>query len=110
MRSRYIIYFAFDRAEIDAAAQSVIERVARYAKDHINAVVNIVGHADTTGTSSYNLALSKRRGEAVRDALTKLGISDGQIILWWKGKSAPSIPTGENVSEQVNRSVEITIQ
>jgi OmpA-OmpF porin, OOP family len=52
----------------------------------------LVGHADATGTEQYNLVLSKRRAEAIRNFLVSKGIAATRLQLDWKGESQPIAP------------------
>jgi peptidoglycan-associated lipoprotein len=49
----------------------------------------IEGHADSRGTSEYNLALGERRAAAVRDYLVSLGVSADRVSTVSKGKEQP---------------------
>jgi peptidoglycan-associated lipoprotein len=59
--------------------------------------VTVEGHADSRGSSEYNLALGSRRATAVRDYLVSLGVPTGRITVVSKGKEQPFC-TQENES------------
>jgi outer membrane protein OmpA-like peptidoglycan-associated protein len=71
--------------------------------------VAVYGYTDDIGTQTYNLQLSQRRAEAVRDFLVQAGISP--IIMSAKGfgKSDPRIPGNSDQARAANRRVEIGI-
>ena len=55
---RDYVHFAFDKYNLDAEAQSVLRRKARFLQDNPDIYVTIEGHCDDRGTNEYNLALS----------------------------------------------------
>lgn len=72
--------------------------------------LEVSGHADVRGPETYNLELSARRAEAVRDYLTSHGVPAGVLDLHAWGESAPAIPDATTEYEhQVNRRVEFAV-
>jgi len=103
-----IVYFDFDSYTIKPEYQSLIDGHARFLKANPRRHVSIEGHTDERGGREYNLALGQKRSEAVRRALTLLGVSDSQIEAVSFGKEKPAVQgTGEDVWAQ-NRRAEIT--
>ncbi len=102
------VFFDWDRANIRSDAQRVLETAAANAKRGGFTRVNLAGHADRSGDARYNMGLSRRRAEAVKAALVKLGLSAGNISLVARGESAPLVKTADGVREPRNRRVEIT--
>jgi peptidoglycan-associated lipoprotein len=103
-----IIYFDFDSYSVRPEFQSVIEGHARFLKANPRRQVAIEGHTDERGGREYNLALGQKRSEAVRRALTLLGVSDNQIEAVSFGKEKPAAQgSGEAVWAQ-NRRAEIS--
>jgi OOP family OmpA-OmpF porin len=103
----FLVFFDWDRSDIRPDSQRVIEAAAAYAKQRGLARVNLTGHADRSGPARYNMGLSLRRAQAVRDAFIKLGVSPSDIALVGKGESQPLVPTADGVREPRNRRVEI---
>ncbi len=103
----YIVFFDWDRADLLPDAQSILAQAAANAQ--LGGISSIVatGHADRSGTDSYNLKLSKRRAEAVQAELNRLGVPSSEIAVDWKGEQNPLVPTGDGVREPQNRRVEI---
>jgi outer membrane protein OmpA-like peptidoglycan-associated protein len=71
---------------------------------------SVTGHTDTSGAVEYNLALSLRRANSVKDALVARGVPDGNVSVAGRGESELAVPTGDGVREQANRRAVIVIQ
>jgi OOP family OmpA-OmpF porin len=106
----YIVLFDFDKSNINAAAQAVIADVVAAAAKLGAVNISATGHADRSGSESYNMALSLRRADAVREALIAGGVSADAITVAGRGESEPAVPTPDGVKEQANRRVEIILQ
>lgn len=82
------VHFGFDSAALSPSAHQALEQFASKALSSGQAIV-LDGHADPTGSSAYNVGLSLRRAEAVRDQLVKLGIESDRIVIASFGEDAP---------------------
>jgi OmpA-OmpF porin, OOP family len=110
--NKYLVLFDFDRSNITKAGQAVIDQVlADAGKTGLaNVHISATGHTDRAGTEEYNMALSLRRADAVREALLKGGVTADAITVAGRGESEPAVPTADGVKEQANRRVEIILQ
>jgi OOP family OmpA-OmpF porin len=106
----YIVLFDFDKSNINAAGQAVIDQVLADAAKMGSVGISATGHADRSGSEDYNMALSLRRADAVREALIAGGIAADAITVAGRGESEPAVPTPDGVREQANRRVEIILQ
>jgi OmpA-OmpF porin, OOP family len=104
------VYFDFDQAQLGPGAQQILQQIAQQAKQDPNLRVVLVGKADRTGTDAYNLALSQRRADAVRQILVENGVPAANIDARWVGEREPPVPTAAGVREPRNRVVEIAQQ
>jgi len=104
---KFLVFFDFDKSNLRADAQKIVADAAEYAKTNGKVRINATGHADTSGTTSYNLALSERRALAVKAELARLGFSANDVVVMFKGESEPLVATGDGVKEPQNRRVEI---
>ena len=75
-----------------------------------NARITATGHTDTSGPESYNMALSLRRANAVKDALVREGVPAQAISVIGRGEQGLLVQTGDGVREPQNRRVEIVVQ
>lgn len=104
------VLFDFDRSTIKPAAQQQLAIVVKEMKENAQLRAELVGHADATGPAAYNMGLSKRRAEAVRNYLVKQGVASGNLSLDWKGESQPIATNKTKAGRAQNRRVEITIR
>ena len=72
--------------------------------------IAVTGHTDTSGAPAYNMALSLRRANAVKDALVREGVPAAAIAVTGRGETQLLVQTGDNVKEPQNRRVEIVLQ
>jgi peptidoglycan-associated lipoprotein len=102
-----IVYFDYDSNVIKPEFQSLIESHARFLKANGGRRVAVEGHTDERGGREYNLALGQRRAEAVRRALSLLGVADNQVEAVSFGKEKPADPGSDEAAWAMNRRAEI---
>ena len=75
-------------AEFDEKGLRYAEEMAQFLIQQAPERITISAHTDKRGEEAYNLALSRRRGEAVRNFLRERGFT-GEIEMIPKGESEP---------------------
>jgi len=83
------VFFDYDKSDLGNAARASLQKNADWMRRWTSTRVLIEGHADSRGTSEYNLALGERRAAAVRDYLTTLGIDMSRMSIVSKGEEEP---------------------
>jgi OOP family OmpA-OmpF porin len=106
---KYMVFFDWDRAVLTNQAQATLTEASNAAKAGYNIRVDVVGHADTSGESGYNQALSLRRANAVRNQLVTNGVNAPAVAISGRGETALLVQTGDGIREPQNRRAEITL-
>ena len=106
----FVLFFDFDSDTITPAGAAVIDEAIAAAGSGGFSEFSVTGHADRAGSEDYNLDLSLRRADAVRDALTGRGFDLDGIFVAGRWEAEPAVPTADGVREQANRRVEIIPQ
>lgn len=103
------IRFDFDKANIKPEYRDVLNRIAGILMTLKGYTVAVYGYTDDVGTQAYNLQLSQRRAEAVRDFLVHAGISPKIMSAKGFGKADPRVTGNSDQARAANRRVEIGI-
>ena len=114
------ILFDFDSAEIRPEYRDKLDDLARFLEYHPQAYVLIEGFADTTGDSTYNLLLSRRRAESVKNYLMQKeifsaaeaninAIAEKRLVTVWYGPVVPEASNETAEGRQLNRRVRISV-
>ena len=106
----HIIYFDLDSYTVKSEYQSVLEAHSRYLRADRNRRVSIEGHTDARGGSEYNLALGQKRSDAVRRALSTLGVPDSQMESVSFGKEKPVAQGSDEAAYSQNRRAALNYQ
>ena len=106
----FMVFFDWDRSNLSQQALATIGQAAQVFKTKGNARITATGHTDTSGPEAYNMALSLRRANAVKDALVRNGVPAQAITVIGRGEQGLLVPTADGVREPQNRRVELVIQ
>jgi outer membrane protein OmpA-like peptidoglycan-associated protein len=106
----FMVFFDWDRSNLSAQAVATIQQAAQAFKTKGSARITATGHTDTSGPDGYNMALSLRRANAVKDELVRDGVPASAIATVGVGKAGLLVQTGDGVREPQNRRVEIVVQ
>ena len=83
-----MVYFAYDRYDVDASARNILQAQANWMKGN-NKNIIVEGHCDERGTREYNIALGDRRANAVKNYLVAMGVAASRIRTVSYGKERP---------------------
>lgn len=102
------IYFAFDRDDISAAElRKLVGVAATYNRVKNKYTMCVVGHTDSIGNLQYNMTLSRKRNQAVMNALQKLELIDVPIEITEDAYLKPASSNETDQGRMMNRRVEI---
>jgi hypothetical protein len=107
----YGIYFDFDSATVRTESDSALSEIAQAIRENPTWKVNIAGHTDNIGGDAYNMTLSGRRAEAVKQALiTHYRIPADRLSSQGFGAQQPKAPNDSDEGRALNRRVEVCRQ
>lgn len=104
------VTFAFDRSDIQPQFDRVLDEVAGTLNQYPSTTVDVVGHADSTGTDAYNQALSERRASAVAAYLTSRNVLPARLYVAGMGERQPIASNDTDAGRAQNRRVEIILR
>ncbi|MCH8320259.1 MAG: OmpA family protein [Acidobacteria bacterium] len=101
--------FNFDKSTLRPENRELLSKIVGILLTSRNYGIYVYGHTDDIGSEEYNLDLSERRAQTVRDYLVKNGIAPETITSKGFGKSRPIVPGTSAAARADNRRVEIGI-
>lgn len=107
----YGILFDTGKADIKAESAPSLAQIATFLQANAKAKLHVVGHTDNVGGFDGNMALSRRRADAVVAALVSAhGIAATRLIGNGVGALAPVATNGSDAGRALNRRVELVLQ
>lgn len=103
------VLFSLNSAEIRPEARETLDKIVEGLKAQPTVRVEVGGHTCNIGTEQYNLKLSKRRAEAVRDYLIAHGIDGSRLTAEGYGEFSPIATNETEEGRKQNRRVEFRI-
>jgi outer membrane protein OmpA-like peptidoglycan-associated protein len=103
------IFFDFDKAVLNAESMPELNRITEFLTKNGNIKISISGHSDSSGPEEYNMVLSQRRAQSVRNYFTSNGVDPGRIDVKFYGESQPIDTNGTIEGRRKNRRVVFTI-
>jgi len=101
------VLFDTNTATLKAGAGERIDRLAAFLGENTGTRVIIEGHTDSRGSDAYNEELSRRRAQAVADALLTRGVASNRFEIIGRGEAVPVASNDSQSGRQQNRRVEI---
>lgn len=98
------VTFAYDDATVNETNAALLQRFASVAKKYYpESVITVEGFADPAGSARYNLALSQRRANNVKQQLTSLGVNSTQLRTVGYGETRLISPGATNAEPGAER-------
>ncbi|MFT4033308.1 MAG: OmpA family protein [Siphonobacter sp.] len=89
--------------------EKFVDEAKKYLAENPERVLMLTGHTDSQGADNWNLSLSKRRAESVKQALMNRGIKAKQLITDGKGETEPISNNETEAGRKANRRVSILV-
>ncbi len=103
------VSFASNSSVVLPGVYSELDRIASSLSQYPQTVVRVEGHTDSVGAEDFNLDLSRRRAEAVKNLLMQRGIDGSRMEVAAFGESNPVATNATEAGRQMNRRVVIMI-
>ena len=103
------ILFDFGSSKLRPESKRILDKAAKYMKDHPTQGIELIGHTDSVDSDMVNQILSDKRSYAAKEYLMRKGISRNRILTHGFGKQ---IYVAENASirgRQQNRRAEMNV-
>jgi len=101
--------FETGRADLKPGATRNLDGLVRVLRDSPDATMEIDGHTDAVGNHEYNVDLSLRRAQAVKEYLTSQGIDPRRVTAQGLGPDYPVASNNTEAGRQQNRRVEVIV-
>ncbi len=103
------LLYDFDSSAIRAEAGRNLQNLASSLNNYPNTDLLIVGHTDSSGSTTYNQDLSLRRADAASQYLAMQGVSTGRMQTSGRGELEAVASNDTESGRQLNRRIEVAI-
>jgi len=103
------VTFDHDSATVRPGLYSEIDRIANVLIKYPQTVIRVEGHTDSTGSESYNMDLSQRRADSVKNLIVQRGLSTERSETMPYGETMPVADNSTETGRAMNRRVEIKV-
>lgn len=103
------VTFEFNKTRLRPDSQTILTWVVGIMQKYPDMQVELAGYTDSIGGAAYNLKLSQKRAEAVKEYLVGKGIDAGRIQAKGYGKENPVASNKTDEGREYNRRVELHI-
>ena len=100
------VQFEYNKAYLTKQSLGILDGVVAMMKGNSRLVCEIRGHTDSTGDAAYNMKLSERRADAVKEYMIKNGISPERLSSKGFGAKEPIAPNTTDEGRSKNRRTE----
>ncbi len=104
------VLYDYNSTQLRSASREALREMADVFERYNDTTIIVEGHADSTGSASYNNRLSRRRADGVANYLQSLGVRNSRIDAVGRGENEPRASNGTASGRQLNRRVEIHVR
>lgn len=104
------VTFAVDRADVQSRFHPTLDQVAATLNRYPQTLIDVTGHADSTGADAYNQALSERRAASVAGYLISRNVLRDRLYAAGRGESQPIASNATEAGRAQNRRVEVVLR
>ena len=99
------VFFDFDKSVIKPEGRVKLDSAVTILNRYPDMRVEIQGHTDSIATEQYNIGLSNRRANSVKDYLMSKGIAASRLTTRGFGETSPAADNGTAAGRALNRRV-----
>jgi OOP family OmpA-OmpF porin len=103
------VTFELNSAQLTADSRTVLNGVAQDLRKYPRLRIELQGHTDSSGADAYNLSLSQRRADSVRQHLVEQGVPPTQLVARGYGETQPIDSNTSNEGRARNRRVVMSV-
>ncbi|AFL82166.1 outer membrane protein/peptidoglycan-associated (lipo)protein [Aequorivita sublithincola DSM 14238] len=104
------VYFDTAKYNVNAASQSILDKLSNVLVEYPDTDVLVVGHTDSVGADDMNMRLSKNRAQSVTNYFVQTkGLGAGRFTTNWYGETAPVADNTTAEGRAKNRRVNLAI-
>jgi outer membrane protein OmpA-like peptidoglycan-associated protein len=103
-----MVHFAFNKFNLSKDAKKILDSDYETITKYTEPKITLSGHADFIGSDDYNMKLSEKRANTVKDYLVKKGLDEKIISVQAFGESKPLDPAKTAKARAMNRRTEVT--
>lgn len=103
-----VVLFDYDSAEIKSEAYPMLNKASNILKKNSEVNFQVDGHTDSKGPAEYNMKLSKKRANAVKEYLVSKGVDAKRLTIKGFGVTKPAASNDTKEGRAKNRRVELT--
>jgi outer membrane protein OmpA-like peptidoglycan-associated protein len=108
LRSKVVEFYA-ESDRLTPKGRGTLNTLLPILRKNPNTHLEIAGHADNVGAQDYNLALSQRRAETVKNYFIARGVAEQHLVARGYGSSLPIADNATAEGRQRNRRTEIIV-
>lgn len=106
----FTLYFHEGTTQIEPESAGTLDLIRAEVVSRPGAEVQVTGHTDTVGSDADNDVLSRRRADEILSWLASNGFDRAMMSAVGRGERQLKQPTPDNVSNGVNRRVEVIVR
>jgi len=103
------LLFDLNSYQLKPEARETLRRLARTLSQNPDNVIVVAGFTDSTGSFDYNVKLSEKRAESVKNELVLNGVDPTRVLIFGCGPKKPIAPNNTPEGRSLNRRVEILV-
>lgn len=104
------VSFDVNQASIKSNFRDSLNKVANVVSEYDKTAIHVIGHTDSTGSTSYNQQLSEKRADSVARYLSQNGVKRDRMRMAGSGEDRPVADNSSSAGRSENRRVEIYLK